>query len=65
MFAVFTLNDGRSVRVDTDAVLAIEDLDAGCRIFIGSGTFDVKETTAEVLEELGEDEDEEEDDDED
>jgi hypothetical protein len=63
MFAVFTLSNGRSVRVDTSVVLAVEDLESGCRIFIGGASFDVKESSSAVLEELEEDEDEEDDED--
>ena len=63
MFAVFTLGSGKSVHIDGDAVLAVEQLDGGSRIHVGSGTFDVKESVEAVLAALGgDDEDEEEDD---
>jgi hypothetical protein len=63
MFAVFTLSNGRSIRIDTSVVLAVEDLETGCRIHIGGAAFDVKETASAVLEELDEDEEDEDDED--
>ena len=50
MFAVFTLASGKSVHVDGDAVLAVEQLDSGARIHVGSGAFEVKEAVDAVLE---------------
>ena len=62
MFAVFTLASVKSVHVDTDAVLAVEQLDGGSRIHVGSGTFDVKEAVEAVLAALAADDEDEEDD---
>lgn len=62
MFAIFTGTNGKSVRIDPDAVLAIEELDKGCRIHIGSGPIDVRESAEAVAAELVGDEDEEDDD---
>jgi hypothetical protein len=63
MFAVFTLASGKSVHIDADAVLAVEQLDSGSRIHVGSGTLDVKESVEAVLEALGGEEEDEEDED--
>jgi hypothetical protein len=58
MFAEFTLNNGKAIRVDATAVLAVEQLDSGCRIHVGHAAFDVKESAEAVVAELEEDEDE-------
>jgi hypothetical protein len=65
MFAVFTLKNGKSVHIDTDVVLAVEDLESGSRIHSSGISFEVKESAKDVLEELVEEEDEEDEDDED
>jgi hypothetical protein len=62
MFAEFTGKNGKSLRIDTEAVLAVEELDSGCRIYIGGGSIEVRESLQAVMTEL---ETEDDDDDED
>jgi hypothetical protein len=61
MFVVFTLSDGKLVHIDTDVVLAVEELGSGSRIHTASASFAVKETAKAVLEELGADDEDDED----
>lgn len=63
MFAVFTLSDGKSVHIDSDVVLAVEELGSGCRIHTPSASFAVKETAKAVLEEISEDDEDDDDED--
>jgi hypothetical protein len=65
MFAIFTLKDGRKIHIDTDVVLAVEELEGGSRIHSSGVSFEVKEAAKAVLEELVEEEDDEDEDDED
>lgn len=64
MFVAFTLKNGRAVHIDTDVVLAVEELDGGSRIHSSGISFEVKEAAAAVLEELGGEEEDEDDEDE-
>ena len=61
MFAEFTGKNGKSVRIDTDAILAVEELDSGCRIYVGGGSIEVRESLEAVMTEIdsaGDDDDE-------
>ena len=49
MFAEFTGKNGKSVRIDTDAVLAVEEVDGGSRIYVGAGSIEVKEGVDAVM----------------
>lgn len=49
MFAEFTGTNGKGVRIDATAILAVEELDSGCRIHVGASTIEVREGLDAVM----------------
>lgn len=62
MFTEFTGKNGKSVRIDTEAVLAVEELDSGSRIYVGGGSIEIKESLEAVMAQLETEEDEDDED---